>query len=387
MSVIFASEGRPASIYVHIPFCERLCPYCDFAVAIRKEIPEEDYVQALIKEWEARKYRLSGRELVSVYFGGGTPSILSEAAIPKVLDSFSSVMNGAREVCVEANPTSVTEEKIRAWAEAGVTRVSLGVQTFSERYLRALGRNHNSDGALRAVELLLCSPLDIGLDFIVGGPGNDRVEVENDLRLLEKFGVNHVSAYQMTIEENTAFGKQNKRGELKVPKDDTVAELLDQMRGGLEAMGLEQYEVSNFGRAGVRSVHNQNYWRGGEYLGLGVGAHSLSISVIAERRANSRNLKAYMADPTEAHEVETLYDLDHCRERLFLGMRSVSGFEIEALRRQFPHLDNDYFERVATSLTPFVNRGWLTHRDELYQPTKAGLYFSDSMAEAIFEVE
>src|SRR5690554_5416915 len=104
MSVIFAPEGRPASIYVHIPFCERLCPYCDFAVAIRKEIPEEDYVQALIKEWEARKYRLSGRELVSVYFGGGTPSILSGAAIPRVLDSFSSVMNGVREVCVEANP-------------------------------------------------------------------------------------------------------------------------------------------------------------------------------------------------------------------------------------------------------------------------------------------
>lgn len=387
MSVIFAPEGRPASIYVHIPFCERLCPYCDFAVAVRKEIPEEDYVDALIKEWESRKYRLDGRKLVSVYFGGGTPSILSQAAIPRVLDSFSGALGGVREICVEANPTSVTEEKIRAWARAGVTRVSLGVQTFSERYLRALGRNHDSAGAKRAVDLLLGSELDVSLDFIVGGPGNDRSEVEEDLRRLQEFGVDHVSAYQMTIEANTAFGKQNRRGELKFPKDDTVAELLDQMRDGLEDMGLEQYEVSNFGRAGVRSLHNQNYWRGGEYLGLGVGAHSLSISVIAERRANTRNLKAYLTDPTEAHELETLYDLEHCRERLFLGMRSVSGFEIEALRRQFPHLDSDYFERVTMSLSPFVNRGWLTHRDELYQPTKAGLYFSDTMAEAIFEVE
>lgn len=353
MSSILPADGRPASLYVHIPFCERLCPYCDFAVVVRREIPEAAYVAAVLKELKGRAHELSGRDLRTLYFGGGTPSLLSAEVFGELCEGIRKELDvNWQEVTIEANPSSVSREKAAEWASRGVDRVSLGVQSFQDRYLLALGRNHDGSQAIEAIQTLNEHGISrVSIDFIVGGPEHEEFEVRADLEILDRLGeVGHVSAYQMTVEPQTAFGRLERRGALRVPDDDKTTDLLEMTREGLRLLGYEQYEVSSYAQAGHEGMHNQNYWAGGEYLGIGVGAHSCELSGLARRRTNTRNFRDYLSDPIKADTIEVLSASDHYRERLFLGVRSSVGLNLRRLQTQFPMLAENLFEQTSGQL-------------------------------------
>jgi oxygen-independent coproporphyrinogen-3 oxidase len=207
-----------------------------------------------------------------------------------------------------------------------------------------------------------------------------------DLEILSGFeGVGHVSAYQMTVEPQTAFGKQQAKGRLRVPDEDQTYEMLEEMRNGLELLGFQQYEVSSYARDGQEGRHNQNYWAGGEYLGVGMGAHSFEISAGYVRRTNTRSLKQYMTSPTASSSSEELNAIEHLRERLFLGVRSSVGVDVETLKQQFTSVEDTVFEDIQYRLNALERRGWL-HFEGRYKPTRSGFMFSDSMAESLYEV-
>lgn len=388
MNVARPALNRAGAIYVHIPFCERLCPYCDFAVAVRDPIPEAEYIEAVRKELDAHAGALEGRSVRTLYFGGGTPSILSGTGLGTLVHaSRVLVTHNFSEVTLEANPGSVDVAKAVLWAEAGVNRVSLGVQSFQDGVLKALGRQHTGRQAVQAIEALQDAGISrITIDFIVGGPSHSTDDILKDLDILNGLDrVGHVSAYQMTVEPQTAFGKQHARGRLQVPDEDQTYELLEQMRQGLEHLGFGQYEVSSYARQGQQGQHNQNYWAGGEYLGVGMGAHSFEVTTGYVRRTNTRSLKNYLADPLTPSVTEKLTPIEHLRERLFLGVRSSVGIELSRLKAQFSSLETPIFEEIEGRLRAFENRGWL-HFDGHFLPTRSGFMFSDSMAESLYEV-
>lgn len=382
--------GRPAGVYVHIPFCERLCPYCDFAVAVRHDQPDEAYLDALLGEFAVRHAEMEGRDVRSIYFGGGTPSAWPAEYLARVIDVVSDVLDVHEdaEITVEANPVSATDHRIEVWQLAGVNRVSLGVQSFSNRYLDALGRNHDGAEAFDALDRLMEAELAVSMDLIVGGPGNDMPELERDLQALSTSDVGHVSVYQMTLEPRTVFWKRQQQGRLGLPGEDETAGLLEHAQQGLKRLGFERYEVSSYARPGQRAVHNQNYWTGGEYLGLGMGAHSFAfVEGVPYRRANVRNLKSYLSSSDEPAEIERMDALDHLRERLFLGARSMNGVHPERLREQFEGTVGEHiWDEVERIARDFVDHGLLEEVDGVFVPTVRGLMLCDTLAESFFDV-
>lgn len=389
--------GAPAGVYVHVPFCDKICPYCDFAVTATRKIPHLDYAQALITELHARRSALEARTLQSVYFGGGTPSRWEIDAMAQVLAAIieQDVDKGQhlRELTFEANPLDITPESLEAWSQAGLTRVSLGVQSFQPRVLAALGRNHDATQARAAVDAILShGELALSIDLIFGVPDQTPQEWGADLevvRALAGDGLNHISCYNLTLEPNTPFARQAARGQLQVVDEEGCAHLLEQLIAALAELGLRQYEVSSFARPGYEAIHNSSYWLGAEYLGLGVGAHSLALEPQGvERRANTRQLAAYLRDPIGAQaQIERLSPADHFLERLYVNLRTTLGLDWPVLCAQFEgSLSQAAFDDAHALLMHFIEQGLLA-RDktgERFAPTPRGLMVADVMAERLF---
>lgn len=381
-----------AGIYVHVPFCARQCPYCDFAVDVRRTIPHREYADALLAEFERRKRRLDGREVRTIYFGGGTPSLWQPDEFARVLEILRASVGSENlvEVCLEANPADITRERLRVWTDAGVTRLSIGCQSFQPRILKILNRIHSRDEALAAVELAIAhGPLVVSLDLIFGNPQQTMAEWERDLDTVDQIaGLEHLSAYNLTIEPGTAFQRRVDRGRLVVPDADRCFEMLERLIERAEQMGYERYEVSNFARSGSRSRHNTLYWTGAEYLGLGVGAHSLHIDPQrgVERRANPRQTAAYLMAPGEPASVERLSAREHFIERLFLGVRTRAGLSLDQIRHQFVDAVGDQpLQKARAMLQEMCEQGLMERApertDEAFLPTHRGLNLADSLAE------
>lgn len=389
--------GAPAGVYVHVPFCDKICPYCDFAVTATRKIPHQQYAAALISELHARQSALKGRTLQSVYFGGGTPSRWEHEAMAQVLDAIieADAAGGKhlRELTFEANPLDITPASLKAWHQAGLTRISLGVQSFQPRVLAALGRNHDAQAARAAVDAILSDgQLALSIDLIFGCPDQTMQEWAADLevvRALAQDGLQHVSCYNLTLEPNTPFARQAARGKLQVVDEEGCALMLEQLIATLDELGLKQYEVSSFARPGYEAVHNSSYWLGAEYLGLGVGAHSLSLEPQGVvRRANTRQLAAYLRDPigAQAH-LERLSPLEHFLERLYVNLRTTLGLDWPMLCAQFEgSLSPATLDDAHALLLHFIEQGLLV-RDtsgQRFAPTPRGLMVADVMAERLF---
>src|SRR5690349_3682356 len=262
----------PLALYVHIPWCVRKCPYCDFNSHERSgALPEREYVQKLLADLEAMLPSVWGRRLVSVFIGGGTPSLFSPEAIDELLAGVRArlPLEPGAEITLEANPGTVEAGRFRGFRAAGVNRISLGVQSFDDAMLAALGRIHSADEARRGVEAALASFDNVNLDLMYGLPGQTMAMAQSDIRAALAIGVPHVSAYQLTIEPNTAFYSRPPA----LPEHDACADMqlaVEEMLGGA---GYEHYETSAFARPGHRCKHNLNYWEFGDYLGIGAGAH------------------------------------------------------------------------------------------------------------------
>ena len=290
-----ASTAGDLGLYIHIPFCERVCPYCDFAVLGVGELSvarEREYVDLLLRELELRVERegaeLQGAALATVYFGGGTPGLLRADSVDRLLGAARAHWGPPREVTLELNPGRVEASRAVAFREAGVTRVSVGVQALTDATLSRLGRAQRAHETLRGLERCLAAGFEsLSADFILGAPGQTRAELYTSLDRLVARGVPHLSVYALTIEPGTPFARARDRGQLAVADEDEEAELLCGVRSRLRGAGYEHYEVSSYAQPGHRSRHNQRYWRCQDVLGLGVSAASL---VAGRRFQNTRDL-------------------------------------------------------------------------------------------------
>ena len=329
----------PLSLYIHIPWCMKKCPYCDFnSHEIRGrngDVPEAEYVAALIRDLEAALPQVWGRKVVTVFFGGGTPSLFSARSIDAILTAVRALLplEHFAEVTLEANPGTFEARKFADFRAAGINRLSIGIQSFNPRHLQSLGRIHDDSEAHRAIEIAQNNFDNVNLDLMYALPHQTMEEARNDIETAAAYGVSHISAYHLTLEPNTLFHRYPP----SLPDDDLSAEMQLMIEQTLAHGGYTNYETSAFARSGRESRHNMNYWMFGDYLGIGAGAHSkISFADRIVRQMRYKQPKDYLAktspdktasDPTmEQHEVERN---DRGFEFMMNALRLTEGFATE----------------------------------------------------------
>ena len=370
-----------SGIYIHIPFCKQACSYCDFYF-VTKTDQKSDFVEKLIEEIRSKKDSVYTKDVFeTIYFGGGTPSLLSVGQIEKILEAINVTFQcDLQEVTVELNPDNVTADYLAGLKAIGVNRVSMGVQTFDEDLLLFMNRTHNSKEALRCLELLKESDINVfTADLIYGNPGQTPQMLEKDLETLLRFDPPHVSAYSLTIEPKTRLGKQLELGRLIPAEDQTVEQHFEIVERMLNDQNIFRYEVSNFAKKGSEAKHNSKYWEHKNYLGLGPGAHSFwweEDGKKARRWENESNLKHYLSQTefTENNPDQlTLSDL--AEERLMLALRTRKGITIQELKTKY---DFHLSEAQKTYLSNMKDQGKL-HWDETIRLSSTGLKIADAI--------
>ncbi len=376
----------PLSLYVHLPWCIRKCPYCDFnshepRACTDAAAQQARYVDALMADLEASLPLVWGRQVVSVFIGGGTPSLFEPAQIDRLIAGVRArlPLAPACEITLEANPGTFERERFAAFRAAGVTRLSIGVQSFDDRHLRAIGRVHDGAQARAAVAEAARAFDTFNLDLMYALPGQTLADLQNDLRTALDFAPPHLSLYHLTIEPNTVFAKFPPR----LPDEDAAWDMLDHIAEATAGAGLERYEVSAYARAGHRCVHNLNYWRFGDYLGIGAGAHGkLSFPHRIVRQVRHRQPELYMERAlagdavAQAHEVARR-DLPF--EYMLNALRLKDGFTLQ-----------DFMEKtglppssVRAALQKAEQNGWLEAEGAALRPTARGFDFLSDL-QALF---
>lgn len=385
---------RPFSLYVHIPFCAQKCPYCDFNTYATPKVPEREYVESLNQELQtySQSHEFADRPISTIFFGGGTPSLLSPEMVELFLEHAHRLFPWSSdiEISLEANPSGVSLERLKGYRAAGVSRLSFGVQSFSSNTLTLLGRDHSSNDAVNAIGLADQAGFDnISLDLIYGVPGQSIVDLELDLAQATSLSVQHLSTYALTIEQGTPFFQRKQRGLLVMPSDDVVAEMMDVIPEFLAGRGFNRYEISNYARPGRESRHNMAYWIGSDYLGIGAGAHSLVIQYHGARRLAGRrwcNLaqpEAYMRNVRGGELVswrEHLSPTDLMFEFFYLGLRLSRGVS----RKQFEELfEVSVDERFGLVFDKLIREGFVEEVEDTIRLTENGLKLSDSVFERL----
>jgi len=320
----------PLALYVHVPWCVRKCPYCDFnSHEAAGAIPEAEYVAALIADLQSALPLIWGRPLVSVFFGGGTPSLLSPAAIDELLAAFRALamLSPEAEITLEANPGTIEAEKFAGFRAAGVNRLSLGIQSFDDRHLAALGRIHGAAEAKRAAQLAAEHFDSFNLDLMYGLPGQTREQALTDVETALAFSPPHLSCYQLTLEPNTRFAAFRPA----LPEDDLCADMQEAIEARLAIAGYANYETSAFARAGRQCRHNLNYWHFGDYLGIGAGAHSkLTLHDRVLRQMRWKHPNAYLENLRAGSPVQDANEVAAGQlpfEFLMNALRLAAGFQ------------------------------------------------------------
>jgi oxygen-independent coproporphyrinogen III oxidase len=383
--------GDPFGVYVHFPFCGVRCPYCDFAVDTRADIPHDAYADAVVAELAARAAWFEGAgPLVSIYFGGGTPGLWRPDALGRVLEAARVTFGGAPasslEITVEVNPGEIDTVGLAALRARGVNRLSIGVQALDDRLLVALGRNHDAAAAFSCLPAARAAGFeDISIDLMFGVPGQSLDDWRRAVDAVVALGPEHVSAYALTVERGTAFGTLDRAGRLPRPDDELVAEMFEQGRAALEAAGLAHYEVSSYAREGHRARHNRLYWSLTPYLGVGASASSFRPldDGTAWRFANPRATDAYLraaaatGGSPAVRQIERRGAADLENEALWLGLRTIAG--IDRAAHQARHGVDPLAGREAAA-TRAAAAGWLTVDDTRLRLTPAGVLYADEVA-------
>lgn len=359
-------------IYLHLPFCRVHCTYCPFAIST--DLSEQDrYTDALVREIEsAEEARVD-----SVYLGGGTPSRTSLANVTRIFDALRrrfAIADDA-EVSMEANPEDVTPETLAAWRRLGVNRVSIGVQSFDDDELAAIGRVHDRARAIEAVRLVSAAGVRTNLDLILGLPHQTPETFLETLDTAVSLGAGHLSLYMLDLEERTPLQVQVTRGRVTIPEDEQVAELYIESIERLARVGLRQYEISNFARPGEECRHNLRYWSRESYLGFGLAAHSFAGS---QRYANTRDIRRYIELAPEARDFsEELGEREVRRETIFLQLRQTSGLYYDDLVSLCGEEGIEWTERG-------LQEGWLRRVDGRVAFTPAGFLQSNDFISRLF---
>ena len=378
-----------AGVYVHFPWCLAKCPYCDFVsyATPRESVPHEAYANAVLRELDTRASSFQERQIASVFFGGGTPSLWDPLQLGRVLRGIRERLTCTvdLEVTVECNPTSLDRERADALFNAGVDRLSIGTQSLDQKELSFLGRLHDPNGALAAIDGALGSRVPrVSTDLIFGLPEQSPEQAASQAVTLADRGLRHLSCYQLTIEPGTRFGELAKRGRLPLADDGRVADAFLAIHEALTSRGLTHYEISNYAFAGQEARHNLGYWRGEEYLGLGCGAYGFARNETGGVRwRNAVDPTEYLAhggDPTTSDEPLLPHQL--LQERIMLGLRLATGFDLTEAGQDLG-LDPWTNERKAT-VEALVTRGRLTRNENILRIPTASWLFTDDTAARLF---
>src|SRR6266542_4407618 len=357
------------SIYIHLPFCRVHCAYCPFAISTNIGL-QDDYTAALVREIEGRA---SGEGVDTIFFGGWTPSRTSRQNLTRVVDALRSsfAIDPDAELSLEANPEDITPDAIAFWRSLGVNRLSIGVQSFHDAELRPLGRVHGRERALEAIRVAVASGIRTSVDLILGLPNQTAASFRETLDIAIDSGVGHLSLYMLDLEEGTALAKQVDHGRMTLPDDDVVASLYVEAIERLDAAGLRQYEISNFGDV---CLHNLKYWRRETYLGFGLAAHSFT----GERRfANTRDIARYIAGAGETDLDESLGPAEQRRETIFLRLRQSAGIDYDDIVSM---CGEEGIEWIARGL----DDGWLRRDGARVAFTPAGFLLSNDYISQLF---
>jgi oxygen-independent coproporphyrinogen-3 oxidase len=365
----------PLSLYVHLPWCLRKCPYCDFnSYEARSALPEQGYVDALLRDLDAEATAAVDRPMGSIFIGGGTPSLFSGAAIERLLDGIRTRVALAEnvEISLEANPGAVEAGRFEEFRSAGINRLSIGIQSFRDEPLRRLGRVHGAAEAARAVELARRAGFDnINIDLMYGLPGDDLRGALSDLETAVDLGPAHLSWYQLTLEPGTAFHRRPPQ----LPAEEEILEIEQSGRAMLAQRGYRRYEISAYERPGYRCAHNLNYWQFGDYLGIGAGAHgkiTLPAEAAIERRTKQRNPRTYveLAGSVDAATVERI-DVpgEIVLEFMMNALRLPEGVTIACYEER----TGQPFSAIEKPAEEARRRGWLAADPAMLRPTAAGL--------------
>ena len=367
-------------IYIHIPFCKSKCFYCDFYSTVNTKY-KQDYVNAVLSELKIRKNFLQCKQIESIYLGGGTPSILSVEEIEKIILAICNnfeIQKGA-EITIEVNPDDITPEYAKSLFDIGINRISIGTQSFDDKALKFLGRRHNSKRNLQAIDYLLSAGFNnISIDLIYGLPLQDINYLQKSLNTIKTLHINHISAYHLTIEDGTVFGKLQQKGKKLIIDDDRSQEEYFFVINTLKEIGFEHYEISNFARNKQYSAHNSGYWFGMEYLGLGPSAHSYNSKI---RCWNTSNLYHYLnklkQGKTPCYGNENITKNTAYNDYIITRMRTSKGINTKEIESQF---GSKYLKIAKKAVAKYSqNPEILLINNNNIILTDKGLFLSDSI--------
>ncbi|WP_416877771.1 radical SAM family heme chaperone HemW [Litorimonas sp.] len=377
------ADSSPLAVYIHWPYCTRICPYCDFNVYKSKD-GNLDLVQAILTDLQGWRDWSGPRRIHSIHFGGGTPSLLSAKEISQLINKINDLWGLPKEteIALEANPIDADEKQWSKYRDAGINRLSLGVQTFHEPALKTLGRDHNSEQAVSALNLATSIFHSVSADLIFGWAGQTAEDLDSDIERLLKCGVQHISTYQLTIEPGTAFAKAESRGQSRAVDADKSADFFEQAMKQLKRAGFDHYEVSNFALPGHKSKHNLSYWRGYDYVGVGPGAHG-RLTIKGQRISTIAALtpSSYHSTVTKAGigivDRETLTAAEWSEEFVLMGLRTDEGISL----KEFAEIRGE--ELAKSRVDTLVKDGFLMAKNNHLIATQKGRFLLNSVTDAL----
>ena len=370
----------PLSLYIHIPWCIKKCPYCDFnSHSLKDRLPEDDYIDALLTDLQYELPYFWGRPIETIFIGGGTPSLFQAASIDRLLSGIRSLvkLQPEAEITLEANPGTFEIEKFKGFRAAGINRLSIGVQSFDDQALSRLGRIHNRQEALTAIDTALALFDKVNIDLMYALPGQTVSTAQADIQTALATGARHISAYHLTMEPNTPFGHTPPPG---LPQDEAALDIEDAVHQALLDAGFEHYETSAFARSGQQCRHNLNYWQFGDYLGIGAGAHGkLSFPDRIERTTRCRHPQDYLAAmqkaPADAVTRQTVAPDDLAFEFMMNALRLTQGVPSAWLQERTGIAP----ARIAAALHTAQSRGLLSADPLRFAPTEQGQRFLNDL--------
>lgn len=372
-----------AGIYLHIPFCKQACHYCDFHFSTNQHVKTE-LLSAMVKEIELQQHYLLGEEIETIYFGGGTPSLLDIAEIDLLLNAIRKThrIKFNAEVTLEANPDDLSLEKLRALKQSGINRLSIGIQSFHTETLKFLNRAHDSTTALNAITDARKAGFDnISIDLIYAIPGESDAQWLHDIQQVLALKPEHISCYSLTIEEKTAFGKWAATGKLKPEPDEVAARHLETLMHALGVAGYEHYEISNFALPGLYSKHNSSYWRDKKYLGIGPSAHSYNGESRHYAVANNHHYLKAIQQGVLPTEREVLSRENKINEYILTSLRTSWGTNLEYLTQQYGY---DLSELHSQYLSTLLEKELATLESNTLRLTNSGKLLADKISSDLF---
>ena len=371
-----------AGIYIHIPFCKKACHYCNFHFSTQLKYID-DFTKAIIQEIEIQKNYLS-QPIQTLYFGGGTPSLLPMDDFHKILDKLRSVysLDSNIEFTIEANPDDIQPKQVNTWKKAGVNRLSIGIQSFQPAALQWMNRAHTTEQAHEAIRAAQGEGIgNISIDLIYGTPHLTNDDLKADLAMIDQYQIQHLSCYALTVEEKTALHAmiQNKKIDRVHPEQQAAHfEIITKYT---EKIGMEHYEISNFSQPGFRSKHNSNYWKGVPYLGLGPSAHSYNKNTRQWNVANNQLYFSTLEKNELPFEIEQLPLATKYNEYMMISLRCMEGFSLEYI---FQNFGPEFQAHTLKIMQGFVAKNWLTETSQGFALTKSAKFFADGIASDFF---